>query len=436
MPLPLIAVAVVLAFGTLSRSATSELPTRPQTSGPLAERIMALPVWDTHNHLTGPFFKAQDFYDLGHYFWFLRELNAAGYPGLPPKSDDGDPLPDPLSEQERAEAFLKALKLSANTTWSQVFRQGIRDLFGVELETPEDIFEINEILKQTREDPEWSAKVLDNIGVKRLSVRWHARNRENGILEVDDRLHFYEIINPCGREDLGAIISARNSGEAAAEVLEKKKTQLDNLLADGVRVFRFRLNVTNSDQGSLMEKPDITRIGNDLWRIRQFLTHSILEYLNDKDVHLQLFFQVSRLLPVNDPDRVLDWDPLFEKYDGITFELFAASHIHSLDMVQVARNNRNVYPAGMWWLTYRRSQFLENMQHRLEALPASRSTFVASDARRVEWVYLKILMQKRVLIQFMEDQVADGWLTEDQAVEAARWWLFDTVAALYEGEPD
>jgi hypothetical protein len=44
-------------------------------------------------------------------------------------------------------------------------------------------------------------------------------------------------------------------------------------------------------------------------------------------------------------------------------------------------------------------------------------------------------MQKRVLAEFMEKQVADGWLTEEEAVQAARWWLYDSVAALYEGTP-
>ncbi len=340
-----------------------------------------------------------------------------------------------MSEQERAEAFLKALELSANTTWNHVFRQGIKDLFDVTLETPEDIFEINEILKETREDPDWSARVLDKIGVKRLSIQWRARNHDNGLHEIKDRHHYYAMFIPARGDDIRTIREAANSREAAENVLAEKKAKLDEYLANGVRVFRFRMQLESNDQGNLMSKPDLSWDEEDAWKIKQYLTHSILEYMNTRNVHLQLFFDVSRMLPVNQVDQVLGWDPLFGKYDGITFELFAASHIHSLDMVQVARNHTNVYPAGMWWLTYRRSQFLENMQHRIEALPACRSTFVASDARRVEWVYIKLLMQKRVLAEFMEKQVADGWLTEEEAVQAARWWLYDSVAALYEGTP-
>lgn len=396
----------------------------PLETASLNEQIMALPVWDTHNHLAGESFKAQNFWELGHYFWFRRELEAAGYPR---NAMD-------LPEAERAEAFMNALALTANTTWTQVFRQSMVDLFGIELNEPEDIFRINERLVETREDPDWSAKVLDRIGVKRLSIQWRARNMDNGLHEIKDRHHYYAIFNPCSDEDLGNIIRTRNATKAAEKILEEKKAELDEYLANGVRVFRFRMHVETTDQGDVMEKPGLSRREKNIWKIQQYLSHSVLEYMNDKNVHLQLFFGLGGgLMPANDHDQMQEWGPLFKKYDGITFELFTASHIQSMNMVQAARSYINVYPAGLWWLTYRRSLFLDSMQYRIEALPACRSAIVATDARRVEWVYIKTLMLKRVLVEFMEQQVVDGWLTQEQAVEAARWWLFDTVWALYEG---
>jgi len=44
----------------------------------LRETILGLPVWDTHTHLAGGRLPARDFWEIGHYFWFLLELKAAG----------------------------------------------------------------------------------------------------------------------------------------------------------------------------------------------------------------------------------------------------------------------------------------------------------------------------------------------------------------------
>ena len=40
------------------------------------ERIMGLPVFDTHTHLIGDRLGARDFWEIAHYFWFYRELQA------------------------------------------------------------------------------------------------------------------------------------------------------------------------------------------------------------------------------------------------------------------------------------------------------------------------------------------------------------------------
>jgi len=46
----------------------------------LRAAILACDVWDTHTHLIGAELPASDFWEIGHYFWLLRELRAAGYP--------------------------------------------------------------------------------------------------------------------------------------------------------------------------------------------------------------------------------------------------------------------------------------------------------------------------------------------------------------------
>lgn len=118
-------------------------------------------------------------------------------------------------------------------------------------------------------------------------------------------------------------------------------------------------------------------------------------------------------------------------YAGATFELISAAELNALDIVQLARIHRNVVAGGLWWFNFRASTYRANMQYRIEALPACRSTLVATDARCIEWAYIKTRLVKRLLAEFLAAQVRDGWQDEDSALYTARSWLHDTAAAYY-----
>lgn len=397
-----------------------------EEQGSLEEQIMALPMWDVHNHLTKEVIVAQNFWDVAHYFWFLRELKGVGYPD---KNVE-------LSEEERRVAFLQALELTKNTSWNQLFRQSMIDLYGIEVKTPEDIESIQQKIEVTRTDPEWSNTVCDKIGVKMLSLPIRAKGRQNGLQHVDEgRLHYYAHLMMFGRGEFGPVRDARNVTIAVEEHLATKLAEIDEYFAKGVRVFRYNPSVRANGDGRITDYAKVGRGERDEWRIKQYIGHKILEHMNAKGAVIQLFFGVMDMMPEHQQNRFLEMRSLFTTYPNITFELLPASHENNLDIVQAARSYRNVHPGGMWWLTYRRSVLLENMQVRVEALAAPRSSIVTTDARHIEWVYIKCLLIKRTLVEFMEKQVADGWLTEEEAVDTARWWLYDATEALYLQKP-
>src|SRR5438093_7100666 len=85
----------------------------------LFDAILPLEVWDTHTHLRGAALAARSFWDVGHYFWFLRELLAAGYP-----ADYRS-----LSEDERIAAYVRAYHATRNTSMHWVVERIFRDLY-------------------------------------------------------------------------------------------------------------------------------------------------------------------------------------------------------------------------------------------------------------------------------------------------------------------
>ena len=116
--------------------------------------------------------------------------------------------------------------------------------------------------------------------------------------------------------------------------------------------------------------------------------------------------------------------------------MVSAAEQSALDIVQAARIYTNVYPGGLWWFNFRPSTYRANMQYRAEALPAPRSTLVASDARCIEWCYAKVMLVKRLLAEYLWDQVSRGWLDTEAALYTARMWLHDSAQPLYPAPGD
>ena len=82
----------------------------------------------------------------------------------------------------------------------------------------------------------------------------------------------------------------------------------------------------------------------------------------------------------------------------------------------------------MWWYNFRPSTYNHALQVRFEAVPASKSAIVASDARCIEWCYGKILLVKMVLADFLCKQIEHGWIDCEGALWVAREWLHDAAA--------
>ena len=89
----------------------------------LREALSPLPVWDTHTHLIGAALPARSFWEIGHYFWFLRELVAAGYP-----ADHRTP-----AEDERIDAFVRAYHGHAQHGHALDGGRILHDLYGLRI---------------------------------------------------------------------------------------------------------------------------------------------------------------------------------------------------------------------------------------------------------------------------------------------------------------
>jgi hypothetical protein len=389
----------------------------------LREEVLSLPVWDTHTHLIGDGLAAKTFWDIGHYFWFLRELRAAGYP-----ADYAD-----LPEEQRAEAYAKAFNTTRNTSMNWVVRSIFESLYKLEITGAASIMRADEAVRDTAEDSDWPKQVIERLAVRRIVVNNAAHADFEGLPGVSYVLPRIESLLRGWR---GEIADAPDQRAAGDEVAEKISAAVEELRRSGVRGI---MASQNSLCARTHDAPDeLAAAGNSEDTIGVFVLHALCRAAEKHGLFLQFFLGMepgwsSQSVPYNRTERIVALHGLFDRYE-CPFELVLATELSNLDAVQAARVFPNVRVGGLWWFNFRASTYRQCMQYRLEALPPSKSAFVASDARCVEWCYGKILLIKRLMADFLFDQVELGWLDHGGALWVAREWLYGAAASLYVDE--
>lgn len=393
--------------------------------------VLALPVFDTHTHLNNPGVPvaAWDVWDILHYFWFQRELVAAGYPA---GANELDP-------DHRFREAHQALRQTRNTTWNWAVRHMAQDLYGIRLDSEAALRELDAAVRTTAAAPDWPRQVIDRIGVRRIAVNAEANADLPGLPGVGCALP----IKPAGglAKRCEAILTAdrfpdeleRQAAEIRAEV-----AQLAARGICGVRVDQLPQDVLGERAYAYGAAPPSGKDDPD--HLRTYLFSVLFDALDQHGLLAQLFLGLRRsgedaAVPVptafNDTARIVRLHGLFHRYPNVRFELVLGCELNNMDVVQAARIYPNVNPGGLWWFNFRISSYQQAMQYRFEALPPNRCTAVASDARCIEWCYTKILLVKHVLARFFWDQIAAGWIDAPDALWVARWWLHDTAARHY-----
>jgi glucuronate isomerase len=377
---------------------------------------------------------ARDFWDIAHYFWFQEELWAVGYPRAPER----------LSEDERIERFVKAFNASRNTVWNQIVRQIFETLYGITISDAQSVRQADAAVRASFKQPDWSRRVIERLAIHHIAV---------------NNLRDYEFPNLPG---VGVAVPSQGQGDfdrsawvqriweasdqraVGQEAVRALESTVETLYAKGIRGMRVGLEPFELLGPSAIQMPDeLPKSGATKAWIEAFLVHALLRVLNQygssssEGMFAQAFLGIERdvtsntAMAVNDPRRITTLYPLFERYASCGFELVIGAPQNNLDAAQPARIYPNVHVGGLWWYNFRSSTYRQAMQYRLEAVPASKCALIASDARCIQWCYGKILLVKRLLADFLYEQVEGGWLTLDDARWVAREWLYDAAARRY-----
>ena len=395
------------------------------------EAVMELPVFDTHTHLNMPGvpIPAQTIWDIAHYFWFQEELWSVGYPSNAPE----------LPEETRIEAFTEAFNAVRNTTWHLMVRRICEDLYGVSLTdsdgrcTPGRVRDVDTAVRASAKRPDWSRSVIDRLAIRRITVNSIRDNNFPGLPGVSVSVPTWDEAQMWSDK----LIQSQNVETTLDEAQKALETRIKQFGDQGIRGMRVNASVFESKGKAAVDLQDPPQpSGLERWEANAILAHRIFDVLGRYGMFAQLFLGIERdvaphtAMAVNNPRRITNLYPLFETHN-CDFELVVGSPQNNMDTAQAARIYPNVYAGGLWWYNFRSSTYRHTMQVRLEAVPASKSAIIASDARCIEWCYGKILLVKQLLADFLYEQMVKGWIDENDARWVAREWLHDSAARRY-----
>lgn len=385
----------------------------------LLDDILSMDVIDTHTHLVGDNLGAEDFWKIADYFWLNQELQTAGYPASAAELPAG----------RRIEVFLSAYGRSRNTLMNIAFTTILKDLYGVELTDAASVQEADERIQARRGEAGWAQSVADRLHVRRFAVNHSAHAAFKG---MNRNALLFPRIDGWLPDLVREVAQAGRREEALEQAKAQIRTRLEEYHVLGCKGIMTTLSDYRTAANGHYEIGENTSPDEILF----LLLHEVCARLEEHGMFFQLFLGVERswaaaaAAPVNDPLRVVRLYGLFERY-AIPFELVTAAELSNLDVVQAAWNFPNVHAGGMWWYNFRRSTYLQSMSYRLEALAPAKSSLIVSDARCIEWTYGKIHIVKRLLAEFLDEQISKGWIDREGALYAASEWLYGSAAGRY-----
>ncbi len=129
---------------------------------------------------------------------------------------------------------------------------------------------------------------------------------------------------------------------------------------------------------------------------------------------------------------LIQYRELFNTFPDVKFPISVLASVTNQELVSYAWIFPNVIPNGHWWYSNTPSTITHDLAARLEAVPQTKLIGYYSDAYKLEFVWPKFNMYRKVLAGVLADHyVRDrGWSVE-RAVELGRTVLKSNTEALF-----
>ena len=134
---------------------------------------------------------------------------------------------------------------------------------------------------------------------------------------------------------------------------------------------------------------------------------------------------------------LIQYKQLFQTFPDVKFPVSVLASVTNQELCSYAWIFPNVITNGHWWYSNTPSFIRRDAAARLEAVPRSKQIGYYSDAYKLEFVWPKFDMYRRVLADILSEEFVrgNGW-SEERAIELGRQVLRDNVDEIFGGAGD
>ena len=249
----------------------------------------------------------------------------------------------------------------------------------------------------------------------------------------------------------GEIINLGHQYETTIRELDDLVTALRHAFEEGIayemvgvksglaynRILQYR-NVDKQEATavfqSIMNRPD--SLGRpdfeEVKPLQDYIMHRVLDLAREFEmpvqIHTGLHAGNGNIITNSKPTHLVN---LFMEYPGVNFCLFHSSYPYGGELSTLAKNFPNVFIDMCWSAIISPSYSKRYLHEWLETVPANKIMAFGGDFGGVECVYAHSVMARRIVAEVLIEKVADGYITEDEAVLVARRLLRENAMEIF-----
>lgn len=416
------------------------------------QSIASIRLIDPHTHINPHQPAANTLADLLGYHYYTELAHSAG---LPKEEIEEEGLPP----RELVHRLVSNLTPIENTVQYRWLVELSRMFFGfdgdrIDLSNWEQVYDSAE---QQMQLADWPHMVLDQSNVEAVFLTNDFDDQLSGFdtdtyipcLRTDDLV--FHLAKPETRERLAACSGFELDGSLTC-LRDALQQRFEHFVSNGARACAISLPPTFqptpvSDGRAATALDEVLRSGpladpshqNALSR-RVFWT--LAELCDQYKLPFDLMIGVNRgvyeggVFQGQDlyDSRVslIQYRALFNSFPDVKFPISVLASVTNQELVSYAWIFPNVITNGHWWYSNTPSFIARDAAARLEAVPQTKQIAYYSDAYKLEFVWPKFDMYRRVLAGILADHFVKGcgW-SEERAVELGRQVLRDNVDEIF-----
>ncbi len=400
---------------------------------------------DTHEHLSTEESVLQDsIFDFTHLFkvYIRDDLKSAGMSS----TIFNMIFNKNFSVTDRWEMFKPFWYATRATGYGRVPLIAANDLYGIRDINDDTYLELSKRINDSMK-PGWYKHVLkDKAGIDLSIVDvGHVQFDKNFYVHVerfDDFIHVFSASEIIGLgKTHGVEIESIDDYVLALEKafqsgLEYKMVGVKSGLAYN-RILKYE-NVSKEKAEEVFSKI-LSRDGSQprldfesVKPLQDYMMHRVLDLAAKHDLPVQLHTGLhagnGNIITNSKPTHL---NNLFHEYPDVEFCIFHSSYPYGGELSVLAKNFPNVF-IDMCWTQIISPYYSERYLHEwLETVPANKIMAFGGDYQHVESVYAHSVMARRVVSKVLIEKVANGYITEREAIDIANRILRDNAMEIF-----